>query len=60
LALKGTGTILPKKSRRINGGDVLVQIFPPVTVPTAPTRADELRLLTDVRQIIASAVDSYS
>jgi 1-acyl-sn-glycerol-3-phosphate acyltransferase len=60
IALKGTGAILPKKSRRIYGGDVQLQIFPPVTVPTAPSRADELRLLTDVRQIIASAVDSQS
>lgn len=60
LALKGTGAILPKKSRRIHGGNVSLQIFAPVTVPTAPTRADELRLLTDVRQIIASAVDSQS
>lgn len=60
LALKGTAAILPKKTRKINGGDVSVRIFPPVTVPTAPTRNDELRLLTDVRQIIASAVDSQS
>jgi len=60
LALKGTAAILPKGARRINGGDVSVRIFPPVTVPAAPTRSDELRLLTDVRQIIASAVDSQS
>jgi 1-acyl-sn-glycerol-3-phosphate acyltransferase len=60
IALKGTGAILPKKSRRIYGGDVQLQIFPPVTVPTAPSRADEIRLLTDVRQIIASAVNSQS
>lgn len=58
IALIGTAAILPKKTRKINGGDVTVRIFPPINVPAAPTRNDELRLLTDVRQIIAGAVDS--
>lgn len=59
LAIIGTAAILPKKTRKIHGGDVTLRIFPPVTVPAAPTRDDELRLLTDVRQIIADAVDSH-
>ncbi len=58
LAIKGTAAILPKNTRRINGGNVIIRIFPPVTVPPAPNRADEIQLLTDVRQIIAGAVDS--
>lgn len=59
LAIKGTAAILPKNTRKINGGNVTIIVFPPVTVPIAPTRADELQLLTDVRQVIAGAVDSY-
>jgi 1-acyl-sn-glycerol-3-phosphate acyltransferase len=60
LALIGTASILPKGTKRINGGVVTLRIGAPIEVPSEATRAEEKELMSTVRQIIAEAVDSRS
>lgn len=60
LALVGTASILPKGTKRINGGEVGLRIGAPIAVPAEATRAEEKELMETVRQIIVKAVDSRS
>lgn len=58
LSMIGTAAILPKKTRHIQGGNVILRIDEPIAVPQPATRDVEKGLLAHVRQIIANNVDS--
>ncbi|MCX6140031.1 MAG: lysophospholipid acyltransferase family protein [Candidatus Kapabacteria bacterium] len=59
LSLIGTASILPKKTRHIRGGNVILHIDAPVLVPAELSREEERDLMARVRQIIVNTVDSH-
>jgi len=57
LSLLGTATILPKNTRRVQGGKVFVRIGPPIHAPEFSTREQEKEMMANVRQIIVNNVN---
>lgn len=57
LSLLGTKTILPKNTKRVQGGEVEVRIDPPIHAPEVSTREQEKEMMSSVRQIIVNNVN---
>ena len=51
---------MPAGTKRLRGGTVIVHLHAPVDAPPAASREEEKHLMEDVRNIIATDVDSQS
>ncbi len=58
VAIQGTSAILPSKSFKLQGGDVLVNIGRPMSFAHSDDRAAENRFMSEVRDEISKMLDS--